>query len=512
MTDEEVYRYIFIPGFSTAKEVTDISGRGVGLDVVKKRVEEMGGDVRLKSTTGLGTVTTITLPLTMAIIPAILLQSGESLFAIPMSSVREVIKLRRHEFKVMRQSTVIQLRDEVISVVELHEVLELGGNGTEAAVRERIMEKQQDDDEIAIVIVDFAGKKIGVGVEKLLGNEEIVIKSLSRHYREVEGLVGASILGNGKIVLILDVEAMVNRYYKEEVSHRSSSDVSADSPKTSFDEAFPLGHVAASTRRPEEGQPGASSSDEPDTRNQTEASESQTVDSDDGAESAVSPDGQEHAKDGENGLLIALGEDKRELLNEIHTSGAVIATMSLTELMGHDIRVSFPTIRMVPIDDIAMDLFGDEEKPVGGIYIGIRGDISGGVLTVLPMKHLLQFSDLLYGRELGTAETVAEEELSGLCEMGNILSASFIRAMADTTGFTILQDAPEISIDMSLPVIDSVLARFNRPGEHILLTEAELYYGEDNQAVCFLLLFLDAGSIDKLLKAASGERSELLEG
>jgi two-component system chemotaxis sensor kinase CheA len=535
MSDEEVFRYIFLPGFSTAEEVSDISGRGVGLDVVKKSVEEMGGDVRIKSTRGLGTVTTITLPLTMAIIPAILLQSGESLFAIPLSSVREVIKLKRNEFKTMRRSMVIQLRDEVISVVELHDVLELGGNGTAARAREQaeIGAEERDGREIAIVIVDYGGKKIGVGVETLLGNEEIVIKSLSRHYREVEGLVGASILGNGKIVLILDVEAMVNRYYKEELYDQVSVEAVPGSPPVQASAGIRKRERAAAESR---GEAPARTKKEAPPREDSQVDEKPTRKGPEGVEAAaegkqerpaeetgavaeergsgeVKPAADTGIAEGQQGAtLIELEAEKRELLDEIHTSGAVIATMSMSELMGRDIRVSFPQIRVLPVGSIAADLIGDEEKPVGGIYVGVKGDIDGGVLTVLPMEYLLQFSDLLYGREPGTATSVSKEEVSGLCELGNILSASFIRAMADTTGFTIMQEAPEMSIDMCLPVIDSVIARFNRPGEHILLTEAELFYGENSQAVCYLLLFLDGDSIEKLVRAARGDFADLVEG
>ncbi|RLF56098.1 MAG: hypothetical protein DRN27_09915, partial [Thermoplasmata archaeon] len=120
MSNEDVYNLVFYPGFSTAKEITDISGRGVGLDVVKSTIDEMGGDVRVRSTKNYGTTIILTLPLTMAIISAILVVAFDSLFAIPISSVQEIIKIRIDEFKKIRENKVIRLRDEIISVVYLN--------------------------------------------------------------------------------------------------------------------------------------------------------------------------------------------------------------------------------------------------------------------------------------------------------------------------------------------------------------------------------------------------------
>jgi two-component system chemotaxis sensor kinase CheA len=506
MSDADVFRYILLPGFSTAEEVSDISGRGVGLDVVRRTVEEMGGDLLIRSMRGLSTVVTITLPLTMAIIPAILLQSGHSLFAIPLSSVREVLKMKRKDLRRMRRSTVVELRDEVISVAELRDVLELcgGWNGNGGAETEKpAAEPPGDDGEIAIVIVDYGGKKIGVGVNKLLGNEEIVIKSLSRHYKEVEGLVGASILGNGKIVLILDVEAMVRRYYRDELETRAGS-----------------GLHARDGRSPEVGKPDSerrTAAPRTASLKSGESSRGKTAPARRTEDGPVTPPGEtggdreREEKPGETGSAD-FEKEQMELLNDINTSGAVIATVSMTELMGKDIRVSFPEVKALKIGEVASALFGEEEKPVGGIYVGIKGEVHGGVLTVLPMQYLLHFSDLLYGRAPGSSTELDRAEVSGLTEMANILSASFIRAMADTTGLTIMQEAPEMRVDICLSVIDSVLARFDQQGDRILLTEARLYYGETEQAICYLLLFLEPASRAKLVRAAKGDAVEALGG
>jgi two-component system chemotaxis sensor kinase CheA len=500
--DEEIFSLIFLPGFSTAKKVTDISGRGVGLDVVKRAVDEMGGVVRIKSELGKGTVTTISLPLTMAIILAILVEASDALFAIPLSSVNEVIKVKSSEFHSVSQSDVIRLREEVVAVADLKNVLE-DQVGTPYG-------SEEEEREIPIVVVSYGCKKVGIGVDKFLGNEEIVIKSLSRHYKEIEGLIGASILGNGKIALILDVEAMVSKYYRDDISGHSftgSADIETGEYEGEEEEESVEGGAAVEGNdagdiefEEEEGPEGAQ-----EVKEKGEIGESKESIEAEGFEEDKEVEIIEESEEDEielsiEGQLKNLSEEQLEALEEINTMGAITASMSMTHLMDREIRVSFPETRVIPISKVAAEL-GGEEMQVGGIYVKLKGDISGGILLVMPADQLFQFSDMMYRREPGTTKEITEEEISGLTEMGNILSASFIRAMADTTKLGVNQEVPEMVIDMCLPVVDSILARFNQPGENILLTEADLYYTEGEQAVCNLLLFLDPESFEKLGEA-----------
>ncbi|HEB29266.1 MAG TPA: hypothetical protein ENI15_00110 [Spirochaetes bacterium] len=468
---------------------------------MKRTVDEMGGVVRVKSEVGKGTVTTISLPLTMAIIIGILVEACDALFAIPLSSVNEVIKVKSNEFHSVGQSDVIRLRDEVVAVADLKNVLD----GTVGA---RYGEEGEERD-IPIVIVSYGGKKVGMGVDRFLGNDEIVIKSLSRHYREIEGLIGASILGNGKIALILDVEAMVSKYYRDDLSGHSF---------------FGEGNLEVEKSEGEEEE-NVEDEGAVEDRKADDGVELGVVEGEDEAQKGVGPgvdEGEEAEKPAESEKVDEiefsvdqpfknLSDEQREALEEIHTMGAITASMSMTQLMGRDIRVSFPETRVVLISEVAKEL-GGEEAQVGGIYVKLKGDISGGILLVLPIDHLFQFSDMMYRREPGTTKEITDEEISGLAEMGNILSASFIRAMADTTKLEINQEVPEMAIDMCLPVVDSILARFNQPGDEILLTEADLYYTEEEQAVCNMLLFLDPESLEKLGEALTGGIHEEIGG
>jgi len=459
MSEEEILGCIFMPGFSTVEEVTDVSGRGVGLDVVKRAVQDMGGSVRIKSISGRGTSAVITLPLTMAIIPVILVAVAESVFAVPLSSVREIIKVGGSGLQTVGQSKVIRLREEVLSMVHLGEALGMGDGYSES-----------DESGMPVVIVNYGEKKIGLGVDRLFGNEEIVIKSLSKHYKEIEGLIGASILGTGKIALIIDVEAMVRRYYYGDEASGSVSEGGL----------FGIQVQAKGT----EGVVIEEKAVEERIKEMKEEEAIEEVEEED--EEAV--------------FLFKFADNQKEVLEEIHNSGAIAASMALSQMTGQDIRVSFPETQLVHIGDVGEEL-GGEELPVGGIYVTVEGDISGGILIVLPMQQVLKFSDLLFRREAGTTAEAGEEEISGLTEMGNILSASFINAMADSTGLTVKPDVPEVSIDMCQSVIDSILIRFNQPGDQLLLTEAHIYYGDMERVMCHLLMFFEPGSMEELIGA-----------
>jgi two-component system chemotaxis sensor kinase CheA len=491
---ERVLSFIFLPGFSTAQRVSDISGRGVGMDAVKSAVEEMSGNLRVRSAWGAGTTITITLPLTMAIISAVLVEVDEATFAIPLSSVREILKIRTADLKSVGGRRVILIREEVLVLAHL-------GN----ALKDSVDAKEEPAAEgMPVVVVDFEGRKIGLEVQKIIGTREIVIKSLSRHYREIDGLIGASILGNGKIALIVDVEAMVSQHYhgtggNGRIFHKGSVDIEArdegarpsapltSSPQTVSSAGRPaplsedLSAVAAGDRQapPTAAQPVSDRDGSP------KPAEAQTV-------------SQEVKELGE--LAKRVINSQGTALEVVNNTSAIQASMSLSQFTGREIRVSFPESRLIPVGDVAQTM-GGEEVSVGGIYIEIQGDLQGGILLVLPLTNLLEMEDLVHGRAVGTTKDLASVDLSAMCELGNILAASFINTMADSTNLAVAPGVPEISVDMCLSVIDSVLAHFNQPGDDILITEAIIYGSGTENVVCHLVLFLEPESMKKLMNA-----------
>jgi len=198
MDDADIYNYIFHPGFSTASVVTDISGRGVGMNVVKEIVGELNGNVSIETEQGMGTRFVLTFPLTLAIIPAIMVRVQKEVYAIPLSDVIETIKIAQADITTIEGHEVLNFRGEILSLLRLSKFIR-----TDSALTE--------DQKIPVVVVGFGNRKIGLMVDYLEGKLEIVIKSLEQNYKTVEGLAGASILGDGSICLILDIAAMINK-------------------------------------------------------------------------------------------------------------------------------------------------------------------------------------------------------------------------------------------------------------------------------------------------------------
>lgn len=194
INEEDIYNLLFIPGFSTSDKVTDISGRGVGMDVVKRRVEELNGTIKVESKSGKGTKVTIRLPLTLAIIQSLLVKVSDEIYAIPLSNIEEIVKLEESEIRTIGSSEVLYSRGRVIPLYRLSEVLGLSHkNKCNFAV-----------------IVRTGGKQIGIAVDDLIGEEEIVIKSVDKMVNLNRNFVGATILGNGKVALILDVNTLAS--------------------------------------------------------------------------------------------------------------------------------------------------------------------------------------------------------------------------------------------------------------------------------------------------------------
>jgi two-component system, chemotaxis family, sensor kinase CheA len=195
--DAEVWQLIFAPGFSTAVEVTDVSGRGVGMDVVKRNIESLGGRVDLSSAVGQGATVTIRMPLTLAIMDGMSVGVGEEVYIVPLTAVIESLRPKSEDLKTMAGSgRVVQVRGDYLPVVALHEAF-----GLEP--------KSVRPEEGILVIVESAGSRAALHVDDLLGQNQVVIKSLESNYRKVEGISGATIMGDGSVAMILDVGEIV---------------------------------------------------------------------------------------------------------------------------------------------------------------------------------------------------------------------------------------------------------------------------------------------------------------
>uniref|UniRef100_UPI004056D7CA chemotaxis protein CheW n=1 Tax=Acetatifactor sp. TaxID=1872090 RepID=UPI004056D7CA len=196
MTDKEAIDLLFLPSFSTAKQVSDVSGRGVGLDVVKSKIESLSGEVEVKSQLGVGSTWTIRLPLTLAIIQALMVVVGGEKYAISLGSIQTIEDIAPSEIKLVQNKEVINLRGNVLPLIRLSDVLDVEST-------------KGEDENLTVVIVKKGDKMAGLVIDELIGQQEIVIKSLGKYIKQVKFISGATILGDGEIALILDANALI---------------------------------------------------------------------------------------------------------------------------------------------------------------------------------------------------------------------------------------------------------------------------------------------------------------
>ena len=201
MSRNELVSMIFLPGFSTSKEVTETSGRGIGMDVVKTKVAALGGTVQFETRLGRGTKTSIKVPLTLAIIKAILVQDSGQTFTIPTSQVSEIVKANRSDIKVLGRTDAIVVRGKVVPVVHLHKLLGLEGSN-------------EEEFELLITHLGDEKTKLGLVVDSVLRQQDILVKPVSETLKGVKGISGATILGDGQVILVLDVGQFINKARK----------------------------------------------------------------------------------------------------------------------------------------------------------------------------------------------------------------------------------------------------------------------------------------------------------
>ncbi|MCX4142239.1 chemotaxis protein CheA [Paraburkholderia sp. SEWSISQ10-3 4] len=196
MSDEEVWNLIFLPGFSTAEQVTDVSGRGVGMDVVKRNIQSMGGHVEITSHAGKGSTTRIVLPLTLAILDGMSVKVGNEIFILPLNFVMESLQPRAEDiYTVANGERVVRVRGEYLPLVALHEVF-------------NVDDAKQEPTQGIVTIMQTEGRRFAMLIDELVGQQQVVVKNLETNYRKVHGISAATILGDGSVALIVDVAAL----------------------------------------------------------------------------------------------------------------------------------------------------------------------------------------------------------------------------------------------------------------------------------------------------------------
>ena len=218
MTDKEAFALIFKPGFSTAAKVTNVSGRGVGMDVVKTNIEKLNGVIEIDSEVGKGSTFKLKIPLTLAIIQSLLVGTQEEFYAIPLASVLETVRVPIDNIYTIEGKNVLRLREEVLSLVRLSDVF-------------GVKQVLESGDQTYVVIIGVAESKLGIIVDTLVGQEEIVIKSMGDYLQNIQGIAGATIRGDGRVTLIIDVGAMMDMAKEIKVDIKAQLESSVKKPK-----------------------------------------------------------------------------------------------------------------------------------------------------------------------------------------------------------------------------------------------------------------------------------------
>jgi two-component system chemotaxis sensor kinase CheA len=214
LPEDRIFNLIFAPGFSTADVVSDVSGRGVGMDVVKRNINELGGHVQISSTPGKGSTVRIRLPLTLAILDGQLARVGEEVYVVPIVSIVETIEVRKELVNsIASRAEVFRLRDDYLPIVRLYELFGIRPEHTELL-------------DGLLMIVEADGKRVGLFVDELMSQQQVVIKSLESNFRPVAGLAGATMLGDGRVALILDIPGVITRF-QSEIASRTPASVAA---------------------------------------------------------------------------------------------------------------------------------------------------------------------------------------------------------------------------------------------------------------------------------------------
>ena len=562
MDDTDIFNFIFIPGFSTAKKITDISGRGVGMNVVKETVNELNGTVNIETEKGMGTRFVLSFPLTLAIIPAIMVKVRNEVYAIPLSDVIETIKISLSDIATIEGHEVINLRGEILSLLRLNEFV-----GLKTALK--------GGQKIPVVVVGFGSRKIGLIVDYLEGKMEIVIKSLEQNYKTVEGLAGASILGDGSICLILDIQAMINRviYQQEKLTQderenlmrsrmvqpeEEEEEPAAEEPAEDS-EAYQLFEDEKAVERKEEKPNFASDvlifeeekSESPEVAELKEApvvelreeqmepeGHSAVAEEDAEAEKSVpvdEPEGpamkavseippaeiegkvqdalhefrSELKKNVEE--VVGTGSHDSHIANELNISkseidefnlisnmGAANAAESLSKILDKRIDLSIPEVRLTPVEKIPQSL-GSLDQPYMGVMLGIEGQVSGTLLLILQEQIGFELIDMLYGTSSKADKKLSEDGISALKELTNIIGSSILNVYAEKSNLVVKPNVPTFVHDFLQSVMDSVLVLHNMQDDYAIVMETAFYF-EDDQVMGNLLILPETDSLKTLVK------------
>lgn len=555
LADNEVYQFIFAAGFSTAAEVTDISGRGVGMNVVNKLIQDFKGKILINTTEGFGTSFTLCFPQALAIIPSILVSMEEEIYAFPLSEVFETIRIKKDQINTLEGHEIINLRGEVLPIYRLNKIIGLAD--------------KLDMEEAPVVIVNYNSRKLGFIVDELIGKHETVIKTLEKNYKNIKGLTGASIMGDGTIILVLDIGGLIditttmmintsNIVGKEMMRLNTSRSIDVNTSNVIFktqnstnlfnNSLLGLQLVDKSKKKkdkserkkitteqdlpPVQPQEVASAMPEPELPQQEakvdnsylvvkpeeEIKEVNMEQIETTPENRTVVDNNaddEHLKARE--LLKGFSDQTKkrveslipdrpinELLNKeeirklesVVNTGMMNAGLVLSQLVGSNVELFMPEIMLTDKDELVGEI-RDANEHFFGMKVRMNGDLNGNLLMIFSEEKgkELAYKLLKENETSDLAKKLSDDSLSVLMEISNIVCSSVMNSLSNKAKAQIMPSVPELVSGNFKEVLDIVKPEKTK----FLSMNTEFIYEGDN--LIGNLLFLP--DFDELVKLIS---------
>lgn len=495
MTDEEIYHLIFHPGFSTSSEITDVSGRGVGMGVVKKLMDDFKGTVQIENDPGQSCSILMSFPLTLAIVSAVIVRLGSEEYAFPLADVVETIHISKEEITSLQGRQIINLRGDILSIFDLSRLMGLQDQTTESPETIQTGDDPDDKDEIIelpVVVVNSANRKVGFIVSGFSGKMEIVIKSLEQNFKSVAGLIGACLLGDGRIVMVVDVHSLLDTAYEKTREPVSSSQIEYLQAVTKYNEfVISQRHQSRDTTDSVEGvlrkklknmedsvsgiadesdeihideqaslPVAASLPDDPGSRIDADSTKphdssvamatadktsvespqelimdvsSDTIQADD---QAVPVTNQNSFKD----AFEEISPNDFQKLQEVVKRGMNNSGDVLTQLLGVQVRVSVPEFKTIQFEQLARQNKGK----CYAIQLPIEGDMQGMNLLIFDSHSGIQAAGELMGLSAQEVTKLPLEDIeSVLCELANIVGSSILNEFSNSTDLSVMPCPPE---------------------------------------------------------------------
>ena len=539
LSDNDIYQFIFAPGFSTAAEITDISGRGVGMNVVNKLVQDFKGKILINTVEGVGTSFTLCFPQALAIIPSILVSMEEEIYAFPLSEVFETIRVQKEQINTLEGHEIINLRGEVLPIYRLNRIIGLS--------------QRPDVEEFPVVIVNFNTRKLGFIVDELIGKQETVIKTLEKNFRNIVGLTGASIMGDGTIILVLDISGLIEIAHslganyidpggKElpRLNTNRSGDINVSTHiyktlnSTNLFNAKLLEMLNSdkSKRKKEKAERKKPTTEikpkevevveEP-----TEEIEGPVIDLPQELPQTPAPTPQEppiqktqedvdeeHRKAKE--LLKSLEQQthsrfeslisnrpidelltKAEIrkLESVVNTGMMNAGLVLSQLVGSNVELYMPEVMLTDKDGLVSEI-RDANENFFGLKVRMNGELNGNLLMIFSEERGRELAGkLLKSNETSDlAKKLSEDSLSVLMEISNIVCASVINSLSNKARVQIMPSVPELVTGTFREVLDAVKPEKTK----FLCMNTEFVYEGDNM-IGNLIFLPDFDELTKLI-------------